>query len=65
MISGDFITFGNNQLKMTQFSHTPEVTLFSPSFTTPEPMPKGWGGTHISAMGGQPLQGINRHHGQK
>ena len=29
MIGGDFTNFGNNRLKLTQFSHTLEVTLFS------------------------------------
>ena len=29
MIGGDFTTFGNNRLKLTQFSHILEVQPFS------------------------------------
>ena len=28
MIGYNFTTLGNNRLKLTQFSHTPEITLF-------------------------------------
>ena len=39
MIGGDFTTFDNNRLKLTQFSHAQQVTFFSPSFTTTELVP--------------------------
>ena len=55
MIGGDFITFGNNQLKMTQLSHTPEVFLFT-LFTAPKPMQLpllGVEGACVATQGGR------------
>ena len=54
MIGGNFTTFGNNRLKLIQFSHTPELY---PSFIAPKLKPQKC--ERIAVMGDRPLRGID------
>ena len=57
MIGGYFTTFGNNKLKLTQFSHTLEVHHFH---TAPELKATPKWDASVTVMGGRPLRGIDR-----
>ena len=66
MIGGDFITFGNNRLKLTQFSHMPEVPPFLTLFHSTRALcplleyrSRGGKTASVFAMGGQTLRGID------
>ena len=62
MIGGDFTTFGNNRLHLTQFSHTPKVNHFFLTLFHSTQASQLTRGASVATMGAQPPWHMDTSH---